>query len=232
MLWSIVAAVSVFILPGVARGAGINYTTSPSATVKNGTYVGKYVPEWEQDQFLGIPFAIPPVGPFRFARPKSLDSSFTGTRNATQYGYSCYQYSNPNFTLSEDCLTLNGMIQILIFLTLVLICIIKVVRPAGTKPNAKLPVLVWVYGGGLNAGSTADPQYNISGIAHVGQEIKKPVIVGTYICHPLKLNSLIDLDSFNELPTWSLGIPSNSSIISRRKLQCGTSWSAPRLPLD
>lgn len=109
MMRSIVAAVSVVFFSDVARGAVFNHTASPTATVKNGTYVGKYVPEWEQDQFLGIPFAIPPVGPLRFARPKSLDSAFTGTRNATQYGYSCYQYSNPNFTLSEDCLTLNGM---------------------------------------------------------------------------------------------------------------------------
>jgi carboxylesterase type B len=82
-------------------------SAAPSATVKNGTYVGKYVAEWQQDQFLGLPYAIPPLGPLRFARPKSLNSSFTGTKNATQYGYSCMQYAS-NFSLSEDCLTLNG----------------------------------------------------------------------------------------------------------------------------
>lgn len=86
---------------------------SPSAAVINGTYIGKYVPEWKQDQFLGIAYAVPPVGQLRFARPRSLSSSFEGTRNATQYGYSCYQYSDPTFLLSEDCLTLNGKYALL-----------------------------------------------------------------------------------------------------------------------
>ena len=90
------------------RAEGITpRSAAPSATVKNGTYVGKSVLEWQQDQFLGIPYAVPPLGPLRFAWPESLNSSFTGTRNATQYGYSCMQYGT-NFSLSEDCLTLNG----------------------------------------------------------------------------------------------------------------------------
>lgn len=84
--------------------------TSPTVQVKNGTYVGKYVPEWEQDQFLGIPYAQPPLGPLRFAWPKSLDTAFTGPRDATEYGFSCMQYGS-NFNLSEDCLNLNGRSQ-------------------------------------------------------------------------------------------------------------------------
>jgi len=95
---------SIALLACIIRGIDC----SPSATVKNGTYIGKYVPEWEQDHFLGIPYAVPPIGQLRFARPRSLSSSFNRTRNATQYGYSCYQYSDPTFMLSEDCLTLNG----------------------------------------------------------------------------------------------------------------------------
>jgi carboxylesterase type B len=149
---------------------------APSATVANGTYVGKYVAEWQQDQFLGIPFAIPPLGPLRFARPQSLNTTFSGTRNATEYGFSCYQYGT-NFTLSEDCLTLNGMCHLRdrgALLTQ------EVLRPAGTSPNERLPVLVWIYGGGLYTGSTADPQYNLSGITHVGQQIGRPVITGIF----------------------------------------------------
>jgi hypothetical protein len=53
-----------------------------------------------------------------------------------------------------------------------------VLRPAGTTCDDKLPVLIWIYWGGLYARSTADPQYNLSGIASVGQQIGKLIIAG------------------------------------------------------
>jgi carboxylesterase type B len=128
----------------------------PTAQTLNGTYEGLYLPDWEQDAFLGIPYAQPPVGPLRYRWPQSINTSFDGVHNATQYGYSCMQYGQ-NFQLSEDCLTIN------------------VVRPAGT-PSEPLAVLVWIYGGGLYAGSTADPQYNLSGLVKVSQDMEQPVI--------------------------------------------------------
>ena len=97
---------TALVLPCLATALSV--ATSPTAEVKNGTVVGKHVREWEQEHFLGIPFAQPPVGQLRFARPKSIEKKFDGPLDATQYGYSCYQYSNPTFNLSEDCLTLNG----------------------------------------------------------------------------------------------------------------------------
>lgn len=100
---------TAFVLPCFVTALSV--ATSPSATVKNGTLVGKYVREWEQDHFLGIPFAQPPVGQLRFARPRSIEKAYDGPLDATKYGYSCYQYSNPTFNLSEDCLTLNGEIS-------------------------------------------------------------------------------------------------------------------------
>ena len=88
---------------------GINSTT-PTATTSNGTYVGRYLGgDWQQDLFLGIPYAQPPVGDLRFRWPQSLNETF-GTRDASQYGYSCYQYGT-TFNLSEDCLNLNGKSQ-------------------------------------------------------------------------------------------------------------------------
>jgi hypothetical protein len=165
-----------FALLSLTAGLVIN-DNAPSVTVTNGTYIGKYVSEWQQDQFLGIPYAIPPLGPLRFARPKSLNSSFAEARNATEYGNSCYQYGT-SFVLSEDCLNLNGMYDLHFGIYRQLIDNHKVIRPAGTTSADKLPVLIWIFGGGLYTGSTADPQYNLSGITHVGQQLGKPIITG------------------------------------------------------
>ena len=100
----ILLVLSAFLLPCSTQSIGV---TDPLVIVKNGTYAGRYLPGWDQDLFLGMPFAQPPVGSLRFRRPQELNSSFTEVRDAKQYGYSCYQYST-NFNLSEDCLTLNG----------------------------------------------------------------------------------------------------------------------------
>ncbi|KAI1124764.1 alpha/beta-hydrolase [Nemania abortiva] len=129
---------------------------TPTAKTVNGTYEGLYLSDWKQDAFLGMPYAQPPVGQLRYRRPLPVNESFTEVRKATQYGYSCMQYGS-NFNISEDCLTIN------------------VVRPA-EEPREPLPVLVWIYGGGLSVGSTADPQYNLSGIVQVSQDIGQPVI--------------------------------------------------------
>ncbi|KAL9088877.1 MAG: hypothetical protein Q9159_002840 [Coniocarpon cinnabarinum] len=112
--------------------------------------------QWQQDFFLGIPYAQPPIGELRFRAPQSINTSYGDTYDASNYGYSCYQYGS-NFNLSEDCLTLN------------------VVRPQGFE-NQSLPVLLWIYGGGLTSGSSADPQYNISGIINTSTTTDNPFI--------------------------------------------------------
>ena len=106
---------------------------APTVSIKNGTYYGTHSSKFDQDFFLGMPFAQPPVGEFRFKNPVPLNTSWTGTRNATEYGYWCYgQFNDPGYNPSEDCLTIN------------------VVRPSGYE-GQQLPVAAWIYGGGFFA---------------------------------------------------------------------------------
>lgn len=122
-------------LTAVSAAGVVNYTpTTAGPTVKtlNGTYVGYHNELYNQDFFLGMPFAQPPLGDLRFAPPASLNSSWSGVRNASTYGTSCVGYDEEGYTGTglvegEDCLNLN------------------VVRPAG-QPAEPLPVAVWIYG--------------------------------------------------------------------------------------
>jgi carboxylesterase type B len=83
------------------------FASSPVVTIKNGTVQGRHSSQWNQDFFLGIPYAQPPLGDLRFRWPQSINTSFDGVFDASHYGHSCYQYGT-NFNLSEDCLTING----------------------------------------------------------------------------------------------------------------------------
>jgi para-nitrobenzyl esterase len=85
------------------------------------------------DQWLGIPYARPPVGALRWEPPQPA-ASWTGVRDAVTYGNECTQLGNPTVN-SEDCLYLN------------------VFAPAVVKAGAKLPVLFWIHGGGSVSGS-------------------------------------------------------------------------------
>ena len=76
----------------VAQSNAQGDASGPTATTLNGTYAGRYVPEYNQDFFLGIPFAQPPLGDLRFANPLSLNTSFAGVRNATEYSPECVGY--------------------------------------------------------------------------------------------------------------------------------------------
>jgi para-nitrobenzyl esterase len=94
--------------------------------------------------FKGIPFAAPPVGMLRWRPPQPVQS-WRGVRMATSFSPVCpqlgrYPPAAPQQTTSEDCLTLN------------------VWSPAATG-DGKLPVMVWIHGGGLMNGSGSLPQY-------------------------------------------------------------------------
>ncbi|PQE04776.1 hypothetical protein CJF30_00004557 [Rutstroemia sp. NJR-2017a BBW] len=86
-------------------------SSPPTVQVLNGTYYGDYLPTYNQDAFLGIPFAQPPVGDLRFRQAQSLNTTWTEPKNATEYAPECIGYGSDNWVLgninSEDCLKLN-----------------------------------------------------------------------------------------------------------------------------
>ncbi|XP_066581570.1 fatty acyl-CoA hydrolase precursor, medium chain-like [Prorops nasuta] len=106
-------------------------------------------------QYLGIPYAQPPIRKLRFSAPVTDPlPSWSGVRNASQFAPSCQQVSNrlklheklymqllpqdqPEMRVSEDCLFLNIFI------------------PDGNRPPEGWPVMVWFHGGDFNTGTPA-----------------------------------------------------------------------------
>jgi para-nitrobenzyl esterase len=97
------------------------------------------------EEFLGVPYAAPPVGDLRFAPPRP-PRPWSGTRSATAHGPACVQFEPKGIpagqATSEDCLYLD------------------IYAPASARPGGKLPVLFWVHGGNFDQGS---------GVAYGGQ---------------------------------------------------------------
>ncbi|KAI9369165.1 Alpha/Beta hydrolase protein [Aspergillus egyptiacus] len=142
---------------------------SPSATIVGKTVLGV-------DSFNAIPFAQPPTGPRRLKPPQPLEDSL-GNFDATIGPKSCPQFfstneadwpasvlgelaNHPLFTLitnaGEDCLTLD------------------IRRPAGTTAEDKLPVLVWIFGGGFELGGTG--MYDGSSLVRSSMSLDMPII--------------------------------------------------------
>lgn len=150
-------ASSVSSLPHAASST--NGTASPIAVTLNGTYQGVYSSTYNQDFFLGVPYAQPPLGPLRFRNAQSLNASFEEVRTATEYYPECVGYGGDQigYEESEDCLVLN------------------VIRPSAYE-GQQLPVAVWIHGGGLQMGGATDRRYNLSFIVEDSVKIGKPVI--------------------------------------------------------
>jgi hypothetical protein len=65
---------------------------TPTVRVKNGTIEGIHSSSYNQDFFLGVPFAQPPLGDLRFRQAQSLNATWKGSRDAKQYATHCVGY--------------------------------------------------------------------------------------------------------------------------------------------
>lgn len=152
-------------------------SAAPHVTIAQGALIGKEAQG--VDAFLGIPFAAPPTGANRWRAPQPAQG-WKAPRDAAHFGASCWQpvdkrgfgpWSHEYVVqdeVSEDCLFLN------------------VWRPA-QRAEAKLPVLVWIHGGGFSSGSGSVPIYDGAKLAARGAivvTINYRIGVLGFLAHP------------------------------------------------
>ncbi len=136
-------------------GSGLTFGQAPTVTTTQGKASGKLIRNGTQKAFLGLPYAAPPVGDMRWKAPQPA-LRWVGVRDATKFGARCEQshiwddYIFQDAGPSEDCLFVN------------------VYTPAKAKAGSKLPVMVWIHGGGFIAGAGSEPRYSDSPLVDRG----------------------------------------------------------------
>lgn len=161
---------------------------APQVTLNSNQVVTGKVQE-NVEQFLGMPYAEPPLGDLRFARPKPYSGSYANFQ-AVNVPTSCLAIDPDgvenilNYLVSPLNPILNAIVPVLNELVGSLIdtgedCLyINVYRPPNTDPNAKLPVMLWIFGGAYLFGSGAF--YDGSKYVQASVDMGQPVILVTF----------------------------------------------------
>ncbi|MFB6616556.1 carboxylesterase/lipase family protein [Streptomyces sp. NPDC085524] len=136
LLCTVLALVASLLTPAVPAGALPGGSPRPVVAVAQGALRGQE--EGGAEEFLGVPYAAPPVGAGRLRAPQP-PPRWHGVREAVRQAPACLQFSpfglrDPQ-AVSEDCLYLD------------------VYRPRGARPGARLPVVFWMHGGAYSQGT-------------------------------------------------------------------------------
>jgi para-nitrobenzyl esterase len=149
--WKLALLASILATP-----AGLCQVTDP-VRVEQGLLVGTTGKSLDVHVYRGIPFAAPPVGQLRWKEPQPV-ASWQGVRQAKEFSHACWQTPYPASAsiyqsvlppLDEDCLYLN-------------------IWTTAKSRQDRLPVMVWIHGGGFTRGSGASRSYDGELLARKG----------------------------------------------------------------
>lgn len=142
----------ILILTSLAWVLPSDKDSNPVLNIEGGKVIGVPTPTKGIIAYKGIPFAAPPVGNLRWKEPQPV-LPWQGIKTADRYGdAACQKTWDPqsfygrewrasgSVPFSEDCLYLN------------------VWTPAAGQPDKKLPVAMWIHGGGFREGFAFEPE--------------------------------------------------------------------------